>query len=41
MDCGRLIGGNRWKERVYSRGMEEASENGKKSSHSAHENWMN
>jgi hypothetical protein len=39
---GRLvIGGEGWKERVYNRGMEEAPENGKESSHSAHGNGMN
>jgi len=38
---GRLVGGKGWKERVYNRGMEEAPENGKESSHSAHGNGMN
>jgi hypothetical protein len=38
---GRLIGRKGWKERVYNRGMEEAPENGKESSHSAHVNGMN
>jgi hypothetical protein len=35
---GRLVGGKGWKERVYNRGMEEASEKSKESSHSAHAN---
>jgi hypothetical protein len=38
---GRLVGGKGWKERVYNRGMEEAPENGKESSHFAHANGMN
>ena len=38
---GRLVGGKGWKERVYNRGMEEASENGKESLHSTHANGMN
>jgi hypothetical protein len=33
---GRLVGGKGWKERVYNRRMEEAPENGKESSCSAH-----
>ena len=32
----RLVGGKGWKERVYNRGMEEAPENNKALSHSAH-----
>ena len=41
-EVGRLVGGKGWKERVYNkRGMEEAPENGKESSHSAHANGMN
>jgi hypothetical protein len=35
------VGGKGWQEKVYNRGMEEAPENGKKSSHSAHANGMN
>jgi hypothetical protein len=38
---GRLVGGKVWKERLYSRGMEEAPENGNEPSHSAHANGMN
>jgi hypothetical protein len=38
---GRIVGGEGWKEKVYNRGMEEAPENGKESSHSAHPNGMN
>jgi hypothetical protein len=34
---GRLVGVKGWKERVYNRGTEEAPENGKESSHSAHD----
>jgi hypothetical protein len=30
-----------WQEKVYNREMEEAPENGKESSHSAHANGMN
>jgi hypothetical protein len=37
---GRIVGGKGWKERVYNRGMEEAPENDKESSHSAHANGM-
>jgi hypothetical protein len=36
-EVGRLVDGNGWKEWVYNR-MEEAPENGKESSHSAHAN---
>jgi hypothetical protein len=36
---GRLVGGKGWKERLYIR--EEAPENGKESSYSAHANGMN
>jgi hypothetical protein len=39
-DC-RIVGGEEWQEKVYNRGMEEAPENGKESSHSAHANGMN
>jgi len=38
---GRLVGGKGWMERVCNRGMEEAPENSKESSHSAHANEMN
>jgi hypothetical protein len=38
---GRIVGGKRWKKRIYKRGMEEAPENGKESSHSAQANGMN
>jgi hypothetical protein len=37
---GRLVGENGWKEWVYNR-MEEAPENSKESSHSAHANGKN
>jgi hypothetical protein len=37
----RIVGGEEWQEKVYNRGMEEAPENGKESSHSAHANGMN
>jgi hypothetical protein len=38
---GRPVGGKVWNERVYNRGIEEAPENGKESSHPAHVNGMN
>jgi hypothetical protein len=38
---GRIVGGEELQEKVHNRGMEEAPENGKKSSHSAHANGMN
>jgi hypothetical protein len=38
---GRLVGGKGWNKRVYNRGMDEAPENGKESSHFAHANGMN
>jgi hypothetical protein len=38
---GRIAGGQGWQEKVYKRGMEEAPENGKESSHSAHPSGMN
>jgi ssDNA-binding replication factor A large subunit len=38
---GRLVSGKGWKERLYKRGMEEAPEKGKESSHSAYANGMN
>jgi hypothetical protein len=37
---GRIVGGEGWKEKVYNRGMEEAPDNGKELSHSAHANGM-
>jgi len=39
-DDGRIVGGERWQEKVCNRGMEEAPENGKESLHSAHANGM-
>jgi hypothetical protein len=39
-EAGRIVGGEEWQEKVYNR-MEEALENGKESSHSAHANGMN
>jgi hypothetical protein len=38
---GRLVGGKEWKERIYSRGMEEASENDTESLHSACASGLN
>jgi hypothetical protein len=38
---GRLVGGKGWKKRLYNRGMEEAPENGKELSRSAHAIGMN
>jgi hypothetical protein len=39
---GRIVGGEAWQEKVIEqRGMEEAPENGKELSHSAHGNGMN
>jgi hypothetical protein len=38
---GKIVGGEEWQEKVYNRGMEEAPENGKESSNSAHANGMN
>jgi hypothetical protein len=40
---GRIVGGEEWQEKVYNRqrGIEEAPEKGKESSHSAHANGMN
>jgi hypothetical protein len=35
---GRIVVGEEWQEKVCDRGMEEAPENGKESSHSAHVN---
>ena len=37
---GRIVGGEGWQEKVYNR-EEEAAENGKESSHSAHANGIN
>jgi len=37
---GRIVGGEVWQEKVRNRGMEEAPENGKESSHSAHADGM-
>jgi len=37
---GRIVGGEGWQEK-RKRGMEEAPENGKESSNSAHDNGMN
>jgi hypothetical protein len=37
---GRIVGGEEWQEKVYDRGMEDAPENGKESSHSAHANGI-
>ena len=37
---GRIVGGEEWQEKVHNRGMEEAPENGKESSHSAHVNGI-
>jgi hypothetical protein len=38
---GRMVGGEGWQGKVHKRGMEEAPEKGKESSHSAHANGMN
>jgi hypothetical protein len=38
---GRIVGGEVWQEKVYNRGMEEASSNSSASSNSAHANGMN
>ena len=38
---GRIVGGEGWQEKVHNRGMEEAPESGKESSHSAHAKGMN
>ena len=37
----RIVGGEGWQEKVHNREMEEAAENGKESSHSAHASGMN
>ena len=37
---GRMVGGEKWQEKVYDRGMEEAPENGKESPHSVHANGL-
>jgi hypothetical protein len=41
MEDGRIVGGEGWQEKVYSRGMEEAADNGKELSRSAHANGVN
>jgi hypothetical protein len=38
---GGIVGGEEWQEKLHNREMEEAPENGKESSHSAHANGMN
>jgi hypothetical protein len=38
---GRIVDGEEWQEKVYNGEMEEAPENGKDLSHSAHANGMN
>jgi hypothetical protein len=38
---GRIVGGEGLQEKVHNRGMEEAPENGKESSNSAHANGIN
>jgi predicted transcriptional regulator len=38
---GRIVDREEWQEKVCNRGMEEAPENGKELSHSAHANGMN
>ena len=38
---GRIVGREGWPKKIHKRGMEEAPENGKESSHSAHVNGMN
>jgi hypothetical protein len=38
---GRIVGGEEWQEKIYNRGREEAPENSKESSHSAHAVGMN
>jgi hypothetical protein len=39
---GRIVGEEEWQEKVYNREeLEEAPENSKESSHSAHDNEMN
>jgi hypothetical protein len=38
---GRIVGGEGCQEKVFKKGMEEAPENGKELSHSAHANGMN
>jgi 5'-3' exonuclease len=37
----RIVGGEKWQEKVYKRGMEEARQNGEELSHSAHANGTN
>jgi hypothetical protein len=41
IEDGRIVGGERWQEKLYKTGKGEAPENGKESSHSAHANGMN
>jgi hypothetical protein len=38
---GSTVGGEEWQENVLKRGVEEAPENSKELSHSAHANGMN
>jgi hypothetical protein len=38
---GRIVGGEEWQRKVCFGGMEEAPENSKELSHSAHANGMN
>jgi len=38
---GRIVGEEGWQEKVHKRGMEEAPENSKETSHSAHAKGMN
>jgi len=38
---GRIVGGEEWQEKVHKTRREEAPENSKESSHSAHANGMN
>jgi hypothetical protein len=40
MKDGRIVGVEEWQEKVYNRGMEEAPENSKESSNSAHVSGM-
>jgi hypothetical protein len=37
---GKVVGGEEWRVKLYNRGMEEASANGKQSSHSARANGI-
>jgi hypothetical protein len=38
---GRIVGGEGWQKKVHNRRMEEAPENGKELSHSAHAKGIN